>query len=483
MPTNDSNTNDSGRGSAMTYMKKLKLAVLVPLILVGGACADLGVEPRANVSNDAFFATIGDFQAAIVGVYDQLQLADIYGRSLHLMSDIMGEDVKQNGSANRYQEFADFEGQVVTGHGFETELWAEGYEAINMLNRIINAEFEAAGGVVSEYEQIVGEAYALRGLLYFELVKMYGQHYTFSANGAHPGVPIILESDVTQLPSRNTVGEVYAQVVSDLTQGAGMMTETRDGPFMMTKEAAQAVLSRAYLYMEDWSNAAQMASNVINSGKYTLVEGQAYVDQFVNGGSSEAIFEISYNDTDNPGSNSLGGMYKASGYGDYLPARDLLDEIDPNDLRMGMFVTDDLLTGVYASHRVNKWPTPSNTDNIPVIRLSEVYLNRAEAYARMGQDGNAQADLDMIRQRALPGAPDVTATGDALLDEIALERRIELGYEGHRIHDLMRNKMDIVRVDVTGDIANMSYPCQFCVLPIPQQETDTNANIAQNQGY
>jgi hypothetical protein len=148
-----------------------------------------------------------------------------------------------------------------------------------------------------------------------------------------------------------------------------------------------------------------------------------------------------------------------------------------------MFVEDPLLTGIYASMRVNKWPTQSNTDNVPVIRLSEVYLNRAEAYARMGQEADAQADLNMIRQRGLATAPDVTATGQALLDEIAIERRIELGFEGHRIHDLMRHKMDIDRVDVTGDVAHMGYPCQFCVLPIPQPETDTNPNIAQNPGY
>ncbi|MDH5591062.1 MAG: RagB/SusD family nutrient uptake outer membrane protein, partial [Gemmatimonadota bacterium] len=243
------------------------------------------------------------------------------------------------------------------------------------------------------------------------------------------------------------------------------------------------LLSRVYLYMEDWGNAEAMATTVINSGKYSLVTGQAYLDQFVSGGSNEAIFEIQNTDTDNFGSDALGGMYRASGYGDYLPARDLLNLIDPADLRMQMFVVDPLLTGIYASHRVNKWPTRSNTDNIPVIRLSEVYLNRAEARARSGDDPGAQADLNLIRQRGLASAPAVTATGQALLDEIALERRVELSYEGHRIHDLMRNKMDINRVDVTGDVAFMAYPCNFCILPIPQAETDTNPNITQNAGY
>ena len=467
----------------MRNLKNAKIAALLPLIMVAFACDDLVLEPHASVSNDAYFEQIGDFRAAVVGVYDQISIADYYGRSLHLMSDIMGEDVKQTGSANRYQEFADFEGQVVTGHGYERELWAEAYEGINMINMMINAEFDAPGGVAAEYDQIMGEAYALRGLILFDLVKMYGQHYTYTAGGSHPGVPIVLEPDVTALPSRNTVGEVYAQAISDLTTGISMMNQTRDGSFMMTDGAAQAILSRIYLYMEDWSNAASLASTVISSGSYALVEGQAYVDQFRAGGSSEAIFEIQNTDTDNRGSDALGGMYRASGYGDYLPAKDLLNLIDPADIRMQMFATDDLLVGIYASYRVMKWPTQTSTDNVPVIRLSEVYLNRAEAYARSGNSAGAQADLNMIRQRGLSSAPAVTATGQALLDAIAIERRIELGYEGHRIHDLMRYKMDITRVDVTGDVAFMGYPCNFCILPIPQAETDTNPNIAQNAGY
>jgi hypothetical protein len=467
------------------FLKISRLAFLVPAMMVASACTDLVLEPHASVSNDAYFETIADFQAAIVGAYDILSAAGYYGRSIHLMSDIMGEDIKQNGSANRYQEFADFEGQVVTGHDYETDLWDDGYIAINRLNMILtNAEdFEAPGGVAAEFNQIVGEAYALRGLAFFDMVKMYAQHYTFTADASHPGVPIVLEPDINALPARNTVAEVYAQVISDLNTGISMMTQTRDGPYMMSKEAAQAILSRVYLYKEDWSNAAAMADAVINSGKYNLIPGPALIDMFAVGGTSEAIFEIQNTTADNRGSDSLGGMYRASGYGDYLPAKDLLNLIDPADIRWGWFVEDPNLTGVYASHRVNKWPTQQNTDNVPVIRLAEVYLNRAEAKAEMGQDAAAQADLNLIRQRGLPTAPAVTATGQALLDEIAIERRIELGYEGFRIHDLMRHKMGVHRVDVTGDVADMPYPCNFCILPIPQPETDTNTNITQNAGY
>lgn len=467
----------------MTYKKTLKAALLVPVLASVAACADLVLEPQASVSNDAYFETIGDFRAAIVGAYDEMTDDDYYGRSLHIMSDIMGEDVKQNSSANRYQEFADFEGLPRSGHNYEEDLWESGWEVINMLNMMINAEFDAPAGVAAEYEQIIGEAHALRGLAYFDMVKMYAQHYTFTADASHPGVPIVLESDVSNLPSRATVGEVYAQILSDLTQGINQMNQVRNGPFMLTENGARALLSRVYLYMEDYSNAVSMADAVINSGAYSLVSGQGYVDQFVTGGSSEAIFELQYTETDNQGSDCLGCMYTSTGYGDYLPAKDLLDLIDPADIRSEMYIVDPLLTGIYAAHRVNKWPTPQQTDNVPVIRLSEVYLNRAEANARLGNTAAAQTDLNTIRQRGLPTAAPVTATGQALIDEILRERRIELGYEGHRIHDLMRTRQDVVREDVTGDVAHMPYPCQYCILPIPEWEMNANPNIAQNPGY
>jgi hypothetical protein len=467
----------------MKYFKIAKATYLLLGLMIASACTELALEPHAGVSDDAYFKSIGDYQAGVVGVYNQMQGSAWYGRSIHLMSDIMGEDVKQTGSANRYQEFADFEGQVVTGHDYETALWTSVYAGINQLNRLINAEYDAPSGVAAELTQIKGEAHALRALAYFDLVKMYAQHYTFTAGASHPGVPIILVSDVTLLPSRNTVAEVFTQIISDFNTGISMMSMTRNGPFFMTKEAAQALLSRAYLYMEDYSNAVSMADAVINSGKFSLLSGSAYVNQFASGGSSEAIFELVNNDTDNPGSDSLGGMYRASGYGDYLPAKDLLDLIDPADIRWQMYKTDPNLTGIYASHRVNKWPTVTNVDNVPVIRLSEVYLNRAEAKAKLAQNAGAQADLNLIRQRGLATAPAVTATGQALIDQILIERRIELGYEGHSIHDLMRNKRDIVRDDVTGDVAFMGYPCDFCILPIPQPETDTNPNMTQNAGY
>ena len=113
-PTTVNTTLLDKEGQTMRFFKNAKVALLVPALMVASACTELALEPHAAVSNDAYFGSVADFEAAIVGGYDILSGAGWYGRSIHLMSDIMGNDVKQSGSANRYQEFADFEGQVVT---------------------------------------------------------------------------------------------------------------------------------------------------------------------------------------------------------------------------------------------------------------------------------------------------------------------------------------------------------------------------------
>src|SRR5690606_36711491 len=134
--------NSKERGGIMRHTKVLTLALLLPIAAGSAACSDfLGLEPHQSVSDAIYFQSVDDFRAAIVGVYDRMQSNAWYGRSMYIMSDIMGEDIKKNSTANRYKEFADFEGQVISGHMYERELWAAMYEGINRLNRIINAEF------------------------------------------------------------------------------------------------------------------------------------------------------------------------------------------------------------------------------------------------------------------------------------------------------------------------------------------------------
>ncbi len=463
-----------------------KLFILLVMVFGVTSCGKdfLDLQPEQSVSDDTFLQNIDDFQTAILGAYDQMQNSDWYGRYFLLVPDVMGEDVKQNASANRAKEWAEYNGSAVDF--IPREIWAELYEGINIVNKIINADFVPPDAVKAEYENILGQAYAIRAIAHFDLVRVYAQHYTYTADASHPGIPIVLQYDVGSRPARNTVAEVYNQIISDLQQAIGLMSIDPPNAGYLSKEAAQAIASRVFLYMERWSDAEAMATAVINSGRFTLVDSANYANQFLVGNSPEAIFEIVYNLADNPGSDHLGGMYKETGYGDYLPANDLLNMMDPGDVRSTMFLVDPNLSGIYGSLRVNKYPSAGaeiGTDNLPVIRLSEVYLNRAEARYRLGDEPGARADVNMIRQRGWPAAPDITASGTALLTEIQNERRVELCFEGHSIYDFTRWKKDVVRDDCTSIICTITYPNDRFILPIPEEEMNVNPNITQNPDY
>jgi hypothetical protein len=243
-------------------------------------------------------------------------------------------------------------------------------------------------------------------------------------------------------------------------------------------------LARVYLYKEDWNNAEAMSSAVIESSEYNLIPNDSYLDLWSNDNNSESIFEISMTDTDNVGSNGIGGLYLKNSYGDYLPSSDVISMYDSLDKRLSVFTVDNFLSGDYAPYRMEKYPDNNGSNNVKVIRLAELYLIRAEARAEVGTNiSGAQKDLDVVRQRALSSAPNNSDSGQTLKDAILTERRIELCFEGQRLWDLMRKKQDIVRNQCTSLTCKILYASESVILPIPQIETDINENIEQNPGY
>jgi hypothetical protein len=463
------------------YIKSL-IASLAFVVL---SCGEdfLELTPQQSVANEDALTTLDDYKSSITGVYNSLSSANYYGRYFLLVPDVMADDVKQHPSANRAKDYAEY--SAVIGDGIASGMWALMYSTINAANAIINAEVDLPASVEAEKTHIVGEAMALRGQIYFDMVRLFAQHYTFTSDASHLGVPIVLEFDQSNEPSRNSVKEVYDQIISDMTTAINMMDDdTRSGTTStLSKSAVQALLARVYLYKGDYANAESMANTVINSGKYSLVSNANYYSEaWVADFSSESIFEINMTQNDNRGSDALGGMYLNTGYGDYLPSADYESLIPNDDARRDWFSIDNNLTGDYAPYRLAKYPSTTGENNTKVIRLSEVYLIRAEARAQQNNNA-AQADVDLIRQRAQPGAAPVTATGAALIDEVMLERRKELAFEGQRLWDLMRYKQDIVRTNCTSPVCTISYPNNRVILPIPEAELDANPNIEPNPGY
>ncbi len=450
------------------------------------SCADqfLDLKPEQEVADDEALTNVEDFVSTITGAYNDLSSSDYYGRYFILIPDVMADDVKQNSQVNRAADYANY--LVTVQDNDAANMWTLMYRAVNTLNAIINTDITVGATVQSKLDHIVGEAHALRGLIYFDLVRLYAQHYTFTPDASHLGVPIILTFDAQNRPKRNTVKQVYDQAISDMTKGIQMMQEqSRTGNAnTLSKSAVKALLSRVYLYKEDWTNAELMASEVIEGGRYSLVSTGNYMNLWTTDNTSESLFEISMTEADNFGAQGLGAMYLPQIYGDYLPSDDVVSLYSPDDVRLGVFFEDSQLSGNYAPFRMGKYPDVLSLNNIKVMRLAEVYLIRAEARARLGSNASgAQADYNQVHQRAISNAPGITLTGTPLLNAILLERRLEICFEGQRLWDLLRNKQNIVRQQCTSIVCTIEYGSDGLILPIPLVELDANPNIEPNPGF
>lgn len=234
--------------------------------------------------------------------------------------------------------------------------WELGYRTIGNCNRVIEMGAELGANITDEEKVIVGENYYLRALSYFLLVNEFAQPYSNNPT-QNPGLPLKLTSDPNDLPkSRSTVAEVYNQVVKDLEDAITYMTLpsglSPENSCYATKEAAQALLARVYLYMENWDGAWNMANEVINSGRFKLLQGDDYkiYSQFVPEENSETIFAVRRTkQKDDSGSGRMGGLYiqvDNNGWEEmyvsapYLNLLELYldDEGYPKDLRSG-FIT------------------------------------------------------------------------------------------------------------------------------------------------
>lgn len=194
-----------------------------------------------------------------------------------LIPDVLADDVKRNAQANRIIDYAEHIQRVSDPDA--SNLWTGMYEAINAANNIINSNIEVVPASEADKNHIIGEAYALRGQIYFDMVRLFAQHYTYTSDASHLGVQLILDFDPTRKPERNTVKEVYDQVISDMTTAISLMkTTSRSGNSnTLSSTSVKALLARVYLYKEDWTNAEAMATAVIGSG-YSLVANGNYFD-------------------------------------------------------------------------------------------------------------------------------------------------------------------------------------------------------------
>lgn len=469
-------------------IKYIKLFITICVLSATASCSSdfLDIDPEQNVAAEKAITDINTLRTALNGVYSKLQSSDYYGRSMYVIPELMADNLFL--STRNTGRYLDYDSFIVS----EEDTFADG--SWNVLYEVVvNATRAIEGGenldIISseqqkQIDQLVGEAYALRAMAHFDLVRLFAQPYNFTQDASHLGIPIITKVSQDEImPSRSTVKEVYDQINSDLLAAINKMSvDKKDGRFSVN--AAKALAARAYLYREDFTNAIKYSTEVINSGEFSLVLNAEYNSIWADEYNSESIFEIVNTIADNAGTNSLGHYFDPDGYADALVTDELLNLYASTDVRLSVInqgaksgAEDDALF-------VGKFPKgTSHDDNIRVLRLAEQYLIRAEAYAKTNKTTKAQADVSFIATRGDLNAGPVNETDDALIDRILLERRKELAFEGHRLFDLNRNKKN-VRIIQSENVIDASYPNEKFILPIPLNELNANPNIKpQNPGY
>jgi tetratricopeptide (TPR) repeat protein len=434
------------------------------MILSFTACDDkLDLLPYQSLDESVALDNDANVKTVLVGAYNAIAAYDFLGANVLRNAELQGGDdeVIWVGTFTGPREVFN---KTMTATNLDAqEVWINGYNTINITNNVLSAL-----EVVKEEDRSVveGEAKFLRAYAYFELVRTYAQPYEAGGNNSQSGVPIVLEPtreiSERQNVARNTVAEVYQQVIADLTSAEGLLPDENE--WRASKGAAAGLLARVYLQMGDYAKARDAADRVIGLGVNSLMNN--YADLFNRDDNSpEDIFATQVSNQD--GTNSMNTFFSIPDFGGRDGDIEILPEhlalYDPADTRLALFFEGN------GAWRSGKWN--NQYGNIGLMRLAEMYLIRAESNARLGTSVGATAldDYNVIHTRA--GLP---AAGSVTVDDILLERRLELAHEGFKIHDLKRLKLNA---------GPFPYNDPKLVFPIPLREMEANPKLEQNQGY
>lgn len=447
------------------------------------------MRPENAVETEKSLNTPTEAEYALNGIYNQIRRYEYRGARYTFYADATSEDMQARNDTKRVAKYYLFQLNAVNS---PSSFWKVPYTVIRNINNVLrytNSLDEK--DVTEQINNITGQALTLRALAHFDLVNVYGMPYT-KDNGASLGVPVVIENLPNDAkPSRNTVGEVYKQIVDDLeTASALLSTERNEGK--VNWYANQLLLARVYLYMGNDQKALEISSRLIDKAaetkQYKLWSTSEYPNAWKENTGSELLFTLINNaDEISDSKEFIGYLMHRSGYDDLSLSSDYMDLLDedPDDVRHT--IIDKYKPKDYRWY-LHKYVSPDyKYSNIPVLRLSEAYLIAAEAAVKLNKNSDALHYLNVIVQRA---NPEKEVTGTVTLERVLTERRKELVGEGHRLFDAMRNNQTIERKGKshTSDLLlpeTRKFDRNYfkIILAIPTSEINVNPNIVQNPGY
>jgi len=490
-------------------MNIFKISILATASLAFASCKKsyLDVTPNNAITPQQAFSSLTAVNSSLTSEYNSLFAYgggsgstghDNFGhKQFDLASDLMGNDMVVN--AQGYGWFnADYqytEWVSPNAKRRSDNAWSFYYNVIEQSNLLLtNIGTTLSGATTADIQRIKGEALALRAWSYYYLVNDFQQ--TYKGNESKPGVPLVT-TITTQTFGRGKVSDVYTQIIADLTQAETLLTgKTRPAKTNIDVQVVQGLRARVALVMEDWATAATYA-NKARQG-YSPMPSSTYTTRsaFSSIANSEWMWGslittaqatiyasfFSHMDATNGGYAALGGQKKIT--------KALYDQIPSTDVRKNVFTTPGTGTSTVPDYCQTKHEVPvqgSWAADYLYMRASEMYLIEAEALARQGQNGPAQQVLQALIGVRNTSYNAASFSGQALINEILLQRRIELWGEGFSLIDIKRTHAGLSRPTGTGNHGSPNFNPIVYTLPdadptflmhIPQREIDNNPSMS-----
>lgn len=478
-------------------MKNKIFAII--LLLFSASCSDVLVEEPKAIATETFYKTASEIESAVLGVYAPVKDAGNCMGGLYQAQ--MEAQVDYGYGRGSYAVITEFQGLNATNITRVGQFWAYFYRSIRNANTVIKNAPNASSVDEATLNALVGEAKFLRAFCYFHMVRNWGD------------IPLrteenMLDQDVPRTPA----SQVYDLIISDLNFAEQYLPEHESVAGRASKWAAKSLLADVYMQLGQYSQARTKSLEVINSGRYSLINISTSNDYYKIFGpgvtsSSEEIFYLKYNSTEgsqyaifahHPGDGYLNGQGYYALYSDSVKNK-VIRDWDYHDLRkkFNLFSYNIGLgsTTVLYKKYIDPTRTSGATNDYPCYGLADLLLLYAEADCRAnsGPTSDGLEKLNMIHRRAYGKNPNVASTVDfklsdytmdSFIDLVMKERMYETFYEGKRWLDLKRTgKLKAAIMDAYGiQVADMHL-----WWPIPNVEYDYNKAIDpetdQNPGY
>lgn len=493
-------------------MKVINRIILIALGAVTlSNCEKLDQNPYNSITTKNAFESASDALYWRDGFYRTLRANFTFlEKRTDIQSDLLNATTNFENREGFFQSWS-----ILSNNGSIASMWFDRYKALADINLSIEKFPSIPTTSASERTQVnqyLGEAYALRAYIYLQLAQRYCPQYS-DANKNTPdlGLPLVTSYDIKALPARTTLVQTFDLIYSDIEQAKTLLSSKAgvQGATTFTIDAVRALEARAALTKGDYTKAYQAATAVIATGKYPLVNTATALDAiWRTDAKNESVVQLFTSANEGTPTYSLyTSLSRANGKytPDFIPSQWVVDLYEDNDIRKNIYLKElptAFKTGNFTTALVNKYPigsygsANSYVHAAKIFRVAELYLIAAEAAYKAGETTNAQNYLNLLRRARISRATDITATGEALFEEIKNERIRELAFEGFRLDDLKRWGDPVRRHDPQGgtnyitiqpaeQFYQLNKPATdfMFVWPIPLNDTDINKNIKQNPGY